>query len=66
MTFVALELTLCSLMNDFCSFGILLRGSIPFDDMSSILLHEIGIQSFMNCYSYKKNKMAERIKMHQR
>jgi hypothetical protein len=41
-------------MNDFYSFGILLRGSIPLDDMSTILLHEIRIQSFMNCFSYKK------------
>jgi hypothetical protein len=65
-TFVALELTLRSLRNDFCSLEILLRGSIAFDDMGSILLHEIGIQSFVNCFSYKKNKMAERIKMHQR
>jgi hypothetical protein len=59
MSFVALELTLRSLRNDFYSFGILLRGSIPLDDMNTILLHEIRIQSFVNCFSYKKNKMAE-------
>ena len=66
MTFVASELTLCSLRNDFCSFGVLLRGNIPLDDMSTILLHETIIQSFVNCHSYKKNKTTKKIKMHQR
>jgi hypothetical protein len=54
MTFVTSELTLRSLRNDFCSFRNLLRGSIPLDDMSTILLHETRIQSFMNFFSYKK------------
>jgi hypothetical protein len=65
MTFVALELTLLSLRNDFYNFRIVLRGSIPLDDIT-ILLHEIRIQSFVNCFLYKKNKMAENIKMYQR
>jgi hypothetical protein len=39
----ASELTLRSLRNDFCNFEILLRGCIPLDDVTSILLHQIGI-----------------------
>ena len=42
-TFVASELTLRSFRNDFCNFRVLLRGCIPLDDMTTILLHQIGI-----------------------
>jgi hypothetical protein len=73
-TFVASELTLRSLRNDFCSFGtystslrndfyssrILLRGGIPLDDLSTILLHKIIIQSFMNCFHTRKIKRQKR------
>jgi hypothetical protein len=33
--------------------------------IAALLLHEIRIQSFVTCFSYKKNKMIEKIKIHQ-